>query len=212
MCDRMKVPVPRAHSSPSRVDDSCLGYEHPPFAEIQRPSARVSPPPHRLGEMEVERGGQQEAVADQAVGRVEGRIVEHLEVECTMGSTRGVEALGLDREADLAPASLRQDDVRLEQPVDRRGVVKDSSARKCASCPLGTGSGRIPLLGAHQHRSHGIPGARAAQLLDDPAMPDEPADRRQGLEMLRPRVGRRQQQEYEIDRLAIDRLIIDRRG
>ena len=42
-------------------------------------------------------------------------------------------------------------------------------------------------------------------------MADQPADRRQRLQMLGAGVGRRQQQEDEIDRLPVDRLVIDRR-
>ena len=41
-------------------------------------------------------------------------------------------------------------------------------------------------------------------------MADQPADRRQGLQMLGAGVGRRQQQEDEVDRSAIDRLVVDR--
>src|SRR3546814_1939503 len=40
---------------------------------------------HRAGEQQVERGRQQEHVGDHAVGGIEGRIVQHLEIDRAMG-------------------------------------------------------------------------------------------------------------------------------
>ena len=113
MCERMKVPVPRAHSSPSESTIRASATNTRRLPEIQRPSARASPVAHRLGEMEVEGGGQQEAVADQAVGGIESGIVEHLEIERAVRRAGGVEAVGRDGEADLAPPGLGQGQTRI---------------------------------------------------------------------------------------------------
>ena len=117
---------------------------------------------HRFGEVQIESGGQQKAVADQPIGRVKCGIVEHLKIQRAMGGASGMETVGCDREGNLASPWLGQNDVRLKQPIDRCRVVQRLSARKCAALPVGTPSGRIPLLGADQHRGHGIPRARPA--------------------------------------------------
>ena len=92
----------------ARIDDPRLGDEHPAAARDPAPLGARLARPHRLGEMQVERGGQQEAVADQAVGGVESGIVEHLEIERAMRRAGGVEGAGVDGEVDLAAPRFGQ--------------------------------------------------------------------------------------------------------
>ena len=108
MCERRKVPVPRAHSSPSASTIRASATNTRRLPLIQRPSARASPALQRLGEMEVERGGQQEAVGDEPVGGVESGVVEHLEIERAVRRAGGVERVGIDGEDDLAAPGLGQ--------------------------------------------------------------------------------------------------------
>ena len=108
MCERRKVPVPRAHSSPDEIDDPRLGDEHPAAARDPAPLGARLARFHRLGEVEVEGGGEQEAVADQRIGGVESGVVEHLEIERAMRRAGGVEGVGRDGEGDLAAPRLGQ--------------------------------------------------------------------------------------------------------
>ena len=169
MCERRKVPVPRAHSSPSQSTIRASATNTRRLPEIQRPSARASPVAHRLGEVEVEGGGQQEAVADQAVGGIESGVVEHLEIERAMRRAGGVESYRATtvKRISLRPASGSVK-LRFEQPVDRRRVVErlERPQMRFLSASAAA-SGGIAFLGAHQHRGHRIAAAGAAQLLDD---------------------------------------------
>ena len=86
---------------------------------------------------------------------------------------------------------------------------------------MGFGSGGRSGLGAQAASRSSAPistAAKASRLRaprnfsSDRAVADHPADRRQRLQMLGAGVGRRQQQEDEVDRLAVDRLVVDRLG
>ena len=61
-----------------------------------------------------------------------------------------------------------------------------------------------------QHRIDRLGIAGGAQFLGDVLVAEQPRDPRQRLQMVGPGALRRQQQEYQIDRLAIHRLEIDR--
>ena len=112
MRDRMRYPF-LWHSSP-RIDDPRFGDEDPPVMEIHdlggAPGRRAS-----VGEVQIESGGQQKAVADQPIGRVKCGIVEHLKIQRAMGGASGMETVGCDREGNLASPRLGQNDVRLKQ-------------------------------------------------------------------------------------------------
>ena len=82
--------------------------------------------------------------------------------------------------------------------------------RACVGKPLA--SGGVALVGADQHRGQRIAAARAAHLLERRGVARHPADRRQRLQMLGAGIGRRQQQEDEVDRAAVDRLVVERLG
>jgi hypothetical protein len=73
-------------------------------------------------------------------------------------------------------------------------------------------SGGVAFVGAHQHRGQRVAAARPAHLFEDRAVAGDAADRGQRLEMLGPGVRRRQQQEDEVDRATVDRLVVDRLG
>src|SRR5687767_5566874 len=60
------------------VDEVRFGDEHSPPPADPAPLGDDLAAADRLGEVQVEGGGQQEAVGDQRVGRIERRIVEHL--------------------------------------------------------------------------------------------------------------------------------------
>ncbi len=109
---------------PVGTDDSRFGNEHPPLSADPASFRNRLACAHRRREVEIERSRQQESVADQAVGRVESGIVHHLEIERAVRSTRSVEAFRRDREANFAFPRFRQDDSRLEQPVDRCRIVE----------------------------------------------------------------------------------------
>ena len=111
MCERMKVPVPLAASSPSESISraSPTSTRRRPLA--QRPSAVTGPARKRPGEEQVEGGGEQEAVGDEAVAGVESGIVHHLEIERAVGGAGGVEELLANLEADPGEALL--DDLQL---------------------------------------------------------------------------------------------------
>ena len=91
MRERMKVPVPRAASSPSASISRASATNTRRWPLIQRPSAITGPAFSGLVKQQVERGGQQEAIGDQAVGGVEGGIVEHLEIARAVRRAGGVE-------------------------------------------------------------------------------------------------------------------------
>src|SRR5690348_6304768 len=63
------------------VDQMRFGDEHAPFAADPAAFGDDFAAADRLGEVQVERGGQQEPVADQRIRGVERRVVEHLEVD-----------------------------------------------------------------------------------------------------------------------------------
>src|SRR5690606_9738747 len=60
---------------PLGVDQASLGDEHAPAAADPAPLGHDVTGPDRLGEVQVERRGQQEAVADHRVRGIEGRVV-----------------------------------------------------------------------------------------------------------------------------------------
>ena len=92
-------------------------------------------------------------------------------------------------------------------PSTRRRIHGDLDVRGSAGSSR---SGGVPFVGAHQHRGQRIAAARAAHLLERRGVARHPADRRQRLQMLGAGIGRRQEQEDEIDRPPVDRLVIDR--
>ena len=92
MCERRNVPVPRALPRRPRSTIRASATTPGGVPLIQRPSAIASPRLHRPGEVQVEGGRQQEAVADQAVRGIEGRVVQHLEIERAVRGAGGVEA------------------------------------------------------------------------------------------------------------------------
>ena len=59
------------------IDDPRFGHEHPPASRDPASFRHRGTFAQWFGEVEVEGGGQKKAVVDQAVGGVEGRVVEH---------------------------------------------------------------------------------------------------------------------------------------
>ena len=125
MRERMKVPVPRPISSPSASISRASATNTRRRPLIQRPSATTWPVADRPGEVQVERGGQQEAVGDQRVGGIERRVVEHLEVDRAVRRAGRVVAALVDLEARSAtrPSPVIVEP-RIEQRVDRRRGVE----------------------------------------------------------------------------------------
>ena len=94
-------------------------------------------------------------------------------------------------------------------PAQDRRRLRDASE---AGRSRRAASGGVALIGPEQHRGQRIAAARAAHLLERRAVADDPADRGQRLQMLGAGIGRRQQQEDEVDLAPVDRLVIDRLG
>ena len=90
MWERMKVPVPLAASSPSESISRASPTSTRRLPLAQRPSAVDRAGAQRPGEEQVEGGGEQEAVGDEAVAGVEGGVVHHLEIERAVGGAGGV--------------------------------------------------------------------------------------------------------------------------
>jgi hypothetical protein len=65
---------------------------------------------------QVEGGGEEEAVGDQAVAGVEGGVVHHLEIERAVGGAGGVEEPFAHLEADPREALLDDLELRFESP------------------------------------------------------------------------------------------------
>ena len=62
------------------IDQSCVGHKHPPFTTNPAALGYDRSVLERLGEEQIEGGGQDEAVGHQAIGRIKSGVVEHLEI------------------------------------------------------------------------------------------------------------------------------------
>jgi len=80
--------------------------------------------PDRAREQQVEAGGQQETIADQTVRRIEGGIVQHLEIDRAMDRACRMKLGFVDIEMDDRPPFVRDRQFRSEQPVDRGRSVQ----------------------------------------------------------------------------------------
>ena len=92
--------------------------------------------------------------------------------------------------------------------AEERGNLE--ARRKAAAAHVRLGC--VALIRAEQHRRQCITAARAAHLFKRRLVARDAADCGQRLQMLGAGVGRRQEEEDEIHRLAIDRLEVDRFG
>ena len=120
MCERMKVPVPRAASSPSGRISRASPTKTRRLPLDPAPLGDHRPGLQRPGEDQVEGGGQQEAVADHRIAGVEGGIVHHLEIERAVRRAGGVEAwpASTSKRIRAKPGSAISIS-RFEQGVDR---------------------------------------------------------------------------------------------
>ena len=165
MCERRNVPVPRAASSPSGPTICASAIITLPPAADPPALGNCLSGTHRPGEVEVESGRQQEAVADQAVRGIEGNVVQHLEIERAMRRSGGVEGGFIDLEADPRGARAGDFDFGFELPIDGRRAIKGFETTKMR---LGSRSPSDPYPQAASRSSAPMSTAASASRLRAP--------------------------------------------
>ncbi len=170
-------------------------------------------------------------------GGSSGLSIGHISPEAAEGGLIGLVKDGDMIELDIPNRSilLAVDEAELSAPSYRDARARYKSMEACQArsqgvdgtqglcraddqCGPWRGSHRRGLNGnlrrargrQRQHRIDRLRVARGAQLLGDVLIAQQPRDPRQRFQMIGARALRRQQQEHQIDRLAVHRLEIDR--
>jgi hypothetical protein len=123
-------------------------------------------------------------------------------------------AAAADDQQQTSPVGVAPLENRREVPVAGRSPDQRRSFERRGK-PLvvherGLGLDVFALIRPNQHCGECVAASRAPKLVEDMVVPRHSADCGESLEMLAPGIERRQQQENEIHRPLVDRLILHR--